>query len=57
MQAFSISWPTVVVVAIVAMTLVALAYLHVPTEYLAAIGALGAALAGAMKQLASRGQP
>lgn len=55
MQAFSISWPTVVVVAIVALTLVALAYLHVPTEYLAAIGALGAALAGAMRQLASRG--
>lgn len=49
-----ISWPTVVVVFIVACALVALAYLRVPGEYLVAVGTLGAALAGAMRQLLSR---
>lgn len=52
-----ISWPTVVVVAIVACALVALAYLKVPGEYLVAVGALGTALAGAMRQLAAKKDP
>jgi len=50
-----LSWPTVAVVFIVALTLVALAFLKVDPAYLVAVGTLGAALAGAMKQLMSKG--
>jgi hypothetical protein len=50
-----LSWPTVVVVFIVALALVALAFLKVQPEYLVAVGTLGAALAGAMKQALSKG--